>query len=263
MRRPGRAVFVVANLAITAFLVTPLLIVVAFSVNSSNFLQFPLQGFSLRWFTKFLQSPVFTNALWLSLGVAAIVVVVSVALGVPAALALARGRLHGARLLSAFFLAPLMLPAILTGFALFQALLALGLGRPVWGLVVGHVVVAVPYVIRTTLAVLADSDRRVEEATAVFGASPRQVLFEVTLPTIRPGVAAGAVFAFITSFDQLPVSLFLVAPGGETLPVVMFNYIKFDLDGTLAAASVVSIVMAVLVVLVVERTVGLQSLLKI
>ena len=257
-----RAAFVGLNLVLVAFLVAPLLIVVAFAFNSSNFLQFPLAGFSLRWFVRFFGSPPFTGALLLSLGVALAVVVVSVLLGVPAALALARGRVPGARLLSAVFLAPLMLPAILTGFALFQTLLALGWGRPNWALVAGHVVVAIPYVIRTTLSMLANFDRRVEEAAAVFGASPGRVLREVTLPMIRPGVVAGAIFAFITSFDQLPVSLFLVAPGAETLPVVLFNTIKFDLDGTLAAASVVSIVLALIVVLVVERTVGLDALLK-
>lgn len=258
-----RRVLLGVNLAIVAFLVAPLLIVAAFSLNPTNFLGFPTTGVSLRWFERFVGSEVYTGALWLSVQVALAVTALSVLLGVPAALALARGRLPASGLISAVFLAPLTLPAILTGFALFQSFLALGVGRPVWGLILGHTVVALPYVIRTTLAVLADLDRRVEEAAAVFGATPRQVLWEVTLPMIRPGVAAGAIFAFITSFDQFPVSLFLVSPGGETLPVVMFNVIRFDLDGKLAAASVVSILLAVLVVLGVERSIGLNALLKI
>jgi putative spermidine/putrescine transport system permease protein len=152
-----------------------------------------------------------------------------------------------------------MLPAILTGLALFQLLLALGIGRPVWALVLGHTIVAIPYVIRTTLAVLADFDRRIEEAAAVLGSPPWRVFWEVTLPLIRPGVLAGGVFAFITSFDQFPISLFLVSPGSETLPVVMFNYMKFDLDGTIAAASMVSILLALTIVVIIDRLVGLRA----
>ena len=172
---------------------------------------------------------------------------------------MSRGKLPGARALTSLFLTPLMLPAILTGLALFQILLSFGIGRPVWALVLGHTVVAVPYVIRTTLAVLADFDRRIEEAAAVLGAGPARVFAEVTLPLIRPGVFAGGVFAFITSFDQFPISLFLVQPGGETLPVVMFNYMKFDLDGTVAAASMVSILLAIGVVVIIDRLVGLRA----
>ena len=112
-------------------------------------------------------------------------------------------------------MSPLMLPAILTGLALFQSYLLAGIGRPVWGLILAHTLVAVPYVMRTTLAVLHNFDRRIEEAAAVLGASPTRVFFEVTLPLIRPGVFAGGVFAFIVSFDQFPVSLFLVVPEGR------------------------------------------------
>jgi putative spermidine/putrescine transport system permease protein len=138
-----------------------------------------------------------------------------------------------------------------------------GVGRPVWGLVMGHTLVAVPYVLRTTLAVLHNFDRRLEEAAAVLGASPVRVFFEVTLPLIRPGVIAGGIFAFIVSFDQFPISLFLVMPKGETLPVVLFNYMKFDLDGAIAAASMVSIIMALAVVLVLEKLIGLKAYVKL
>jgi putative spermidine/putrescine transport system permease protein len=111
--------------------------------------------------------------------------------------------------------------------------------------------------------VLHNFDRRIEEAAAVLGAGPARVFFEVTLPLIRPGVFAGGVFAFIVSFDQFPVSLFLVVPKGETLPVVLFNYMKFDLDGAIAAASMVSILLALSVVLVLERLIGLKAYVKL
>ena len=143
---------------------------------------------------KFFTSAEFMNALWLSLRVAVIVVALSTVIGAMCALAIARGKLPGARLLTTLFLSPLMLPAILTGLALFQVFMLPGIGRPVWGLVAGHTLVAVPYVLRTTLAVLQNFDRRVEEAAAMLGAPPARVFFEVTLPLIRPGVIAGGIF---------------------------------------------------------------------
>lgn len=259
----GRVAYYTLNGAILTFLLAPLAIVAVFALNPTPYISFPPVGVTTRWFEKFFATDDFMRSLWLSLRVAAMVLVLSTTLGAMCALALSRGRLPGARVLTAFFMSPLMLPAILTGLALFQVLLLSGVGRPVWGLVLGHTLVAVPYVLRTTLAVLANFDTRVEEAAASLGASPVRVFFEVTLPLIRPGVIAGGIFAFIVSFDQFPISLFLVLPKGETLPVVLFNYMKFDLDGAIAAASMVSILMALSVVLLLERVIGLKAYVKL
>lgn len=259
----GRAAYLTLNGAIVTFLLAPIAIIAVFAVNPTPYISFPPVGVTLRWFEKFFESEDFMNALWLSLQVAVVVLVLSMVIGGACALALVRGNLPGARVLTAFFMSPLMLPAILTGLALFQIYLLSGIGRPVWGLIMGHTLVAVPYVLRTTLAVLHNFDRRVEEAAAILGASPIRIFFEVTLPLIRPGVIAGGIFAFIVSFDQFPISLFLVLPKGETLPVVLFNYMKFDLDGAIAAASMVSIVMAISVVLLLEKLIGLKAYVKL
>jgi putative spermidine/putrescine transport system permease protein len=259
----GRLAYYVFNGGIVFFLLVPIAIIAVFALNPTPYIAFPPVGMSLRWFVKFFSSPDFMNSLWLSLGVAAVVVVLATIIGALAALAIARGNLPGARLLTAVFLSPLMLPAILTGLALFQVFMLADIGRPLWGLVVGHTLVAVPYVLRTTLAVLHDFDRRIEEAAAVLGAPPARVFREVTLPLIRPGVLAGGIFAFIVSFDQFPISLFLVAPNGETLPVVLFNYIRFDLDGAIAAASMVSIGLALAVVFALERLIGLRAYVRL
>jgi putative spermidine/putrescine transport system permease protein len=259
----GRVAYLALNGCILFFLLAPILIITVFALNPTPYISFPPTGVTLRWFEKFLTSPDFMGSLWLSLRVALAVVMLSTVIGGMCALALARGNLPGAGLLTAVFMSPLMLPAILTGLALFQVYLLAGIGRPVWGLVMGHTVVAVPYVLRTTLAVLHNFDRQIEEAAAVLGASPARVFFEVTLPLIRPGVIAGGIFAFIVSFDQFPISLFLVPPKGETLPVVLFNYMKFDLDGAIAAASMVSILMALSVVLLLERIIGLKAYVKL
>jgi putative spermidine/putrescine transport system permease protein len=257
--RYGRAIYLTANIAILTFLLAPIVIVVVFALNPTPFIQFPPVGVSLRWFAKFFAARDFMNALGFSLEVAALTTVCATVLGASAALAIARGNLAGAHLLLATMLSPLMLPAILTGLALFQAYVLLDVGRPLWGLVAGHTLLTIPYVVRTTLAVLHNFDLRLEEAARNLGASPARTFFEVTLPLVKPGVLAGAIFAFIVSFDQFPVSLFLVSPGSETLPIVLFNYLKFDLDGTIGAASVVSILLAFLVVVALDRTVGLRS----
>ncbi|HEY3075745.1 MAG TPA: ABC transporter permease [Burkholderiales bacterium] len=259
----ARAVYLTVNGVIVAFLLLPIAIVVVFALNPTPYIAFPPVGVTLRWFVKFFTSATFMNALSLSLQVALAVALLATTLGALCALGIARGNPPGARLLTTFFLSPLMLPAILTGLALFQLFVLAGVGRPVWGLIIGHTIVAIPYVLRTTLAVLHDFDRRVEEAAATLGAPPARVFYEVTLPLIRPGVIAGGIFAFIVSFDQLPISLFLVLPSRETLPVVLLNYIRYDLDGAIAAASMVSIALALTAVLLLERIIGLRAYVKL
>ncbi|MGC2774997.1 MAG: ABC transporter permease [Bradyrhizobium sp.] len=262
-RRWGRTLYLAANICILVFLLAPIAVVIVFALNPTPFIQFPPVGVSLRWFEKFFASRDFMHALAFSLEVAVMTTVAATVLGASAALAIARGNLPGSRLIVATMLSPLMLPAILTGLALFQSYVLLDVGRPVWGLVAGHTLVTIPYVVRTTLAVLHNFDVRLEEAAQNLGASPSRTFFEVTLPLVKPGVLAGAIFAFIVSFDQFPVSLFLVAPGSETLPITLFNYLKFDLDGTIGAASVVSILLAFIVVIALDRTVGLRSYVKL
>ena len=258
-----RRAFLLLNGMILAFLLVPVLIVLLFALNPEPFIAFPPSGVSLRWYAKFLSSRDLMSAFALSLQLGVATVVLAGSIGTAAALALARGNLPGRQFMTGLFLSPVVLPALLTGFAMFQLVMILGVGRNAWILLAGHTVVAVPYVLRTVLAVLAHFDRSIEEAAQGLGATRGRVFLEVTLPLIRPGVIAGALFAFIISFDQFPVSLFLVSPGQETLPIAMFNYLRFDFDGTIAAASTVSILLAVLLVLGIERTIGLQDYAKL
>jgi putative spermidine/putrescine transport system permease protein len=262
-RRAGRALYLAVNIATLVFMLAPIAIVVVFALNPTPFIQFPPVGVSLRWFEKFFSARDFMHALAFSLEVAVLTTIAATVLGASAALAIARGNLPGSRIVLATMLSPLMLPAILTGLALFQSYVLLDVGRPLWGLIAGHTLVTIPYVVRTTLAVLHNFDLRLEEAAQNLGASPTRTFFEVTLPLVKPGVMAGGIFAFIVSFDQFPVSLFLVSPNNETLPITLFNYLKFDLDGTIGAASVVSILLAFLVVIALDRTVGLRATVKL
>ena len=257
------AVFRAINILLIVFLLLPIGITVMFAFNSANFITFPPAGFSIRWFQKFFNSPDFMNAFALSLKLATMTVALATLIGTMAALAIGRGRIPGAGFLSALFLSPLMLPAILTGLALFQFYVILDIGRTYEGLLVGHVVIAIPYVVRTVTAVLQNFDMSLEEAARNLGAGPLSTFWHVTLPLTRPGIIAGSIFAFIVSFDQFPVSLFLVQPGFVTLPIQLFNYLKYTFDPTVAAASTVSIAMSIAVVLVVERTIGLQEYVKL
>src|SRR5215510_7247127 len=172
---PGNAAYLTLNAILLGFLLAPLAIVAVFALNPTPYISFPPVGISLRWFEKFFASSEFMNSLWLSLRVATIVLLLSTLVGAMGALALVRGKLPAAAILTALFMSPLMLPAILTGLALFQVYLLVGIGRPVWGLIMGHTLVAVPYVLRTTLAVLYNFDSRLEEAAASLGASPVRV----------------------------------------------------------------------------------------
>ena len=206
------------NIALIGFLLLPIVIVILFAFNSAEFIVFPPEGFSLRWFYKFFNDPDFMGSFFRSLKLAFLTVIVSTGVGTMAAISIVRGKISGARFLSALFLSPLMLPAILTGLALFQFYVIIEVGRTFWGLLIGHIVVTIPYVIRTSTTVLYNFDISIEEAAMNLGAGPWATFRHVTLPLIRPGVIAGSIFAFIVSFDQFPVSLFLVNPGENTLP---------------------------------------------
>src|SRR5882757_1731176 len=177
-RHYGRYLYLTINIAILIFLLAPIAIVVVFALNPTPFIQFPPVGISLRWFAKFFAARDFMHALGVSLEVAALTTICATVLGASAALAISRGNLPGAQLVLATMLSPLMLPAILTGLALFQAYVLFDVGRPMWGLVAGHTLLTIPYVVRTTLAVLHNFDLRLEEAARNLGASPARTFFE-------------------------------------------------------------------------------------
>lgn len=248
---------------ILGFLLLPLVFILLFAFNDAPYIQFPPTGLSLRWVEKFLASPEFMGAFAVSLGLAAASVLCATVIGTMAALALVRGGLPFAGALSALFLSPLMVPSILVGLAIFQLFYLADLDRGFGALLIAHVAVTVPYTIRTVTAVLTHFDRGIEEAAASLGAPPGAVFRKVTLPLIRPGVIAGAIFGFIVSFDQFEVSLFLVAPNSTTLPIHMFNYLRFNFDPTIAAASLVNLLLATVAIVVMERLMGLQSYVRL
>lgn len=240
------------------FVLAPLIVVAGVSVSESQFIAFPPSGFSLRWFAAIFESNSYVQALFTSLRLAVLVTLVATVIGAGAAIALHRRRLPGTSLLAGLFLSPLILPSII--FAIGLLMLWSATVGPVsfWALWVGHMVIALPYVIRTTLAVLADSDPFLEEAARTMGASRWQRIVYVVLPQCAPGLAAGAFFAFNISFDEAVVALFLRTPDLVTLPIQIYNQLEFSPDPTVAAVSTLMMGITIALIAIIDRLLGIQ-----
>ncbi|MFM9850613.1 MAG: ABC transporter permease [Hyphomicrobiaceae bacterium] len=228
---------VAVNLLILLYLVAPVIVVVATAFTTTAYPVFPPQGFTLQWFERFLGMPEFTEAIRRSALLAFSSTLVATALGTFSALSLARYRFRGREAISAFLLSPILFPTIVFGLALLVFYSRVGLSGSFAGLVIAHSVLTTPFVIRLVMASLTEFDPAVEEAARNLGAGWWRTFLQVTLPLIRPGVLAGAVFAFIISFDELVVTLFLAGPDMTTLPVRIYTYVEFSSDPTISAIS--------------------------
>lgn len=245
--------------AITAILLlAPLIVVVGASVSESQFVSFPPQGFSLRWYQNVLTSDAFLNAAWLSLRIALLVTVSATLVGGMAAIAIHRRLLPGSAAMGAFFLSPLVLPTIIYAIGMLMLWSAVFGAVSIVALWIAHTVIAMPYVVRTTLAVLSESDPFLEEAARTMGAGRLQRLAFVVLPQCIPGLAAGAFFAFNISFDEAVLSLFLRRPGLTTLPVQIYGQLEFSPDPSVAAVSTIMIAITILLIVVIDRVLGIK-----
>ena len=245
------------------YLLLPTLIIVVASFTAVEYITFPPQGLSLRWFARLMALEEVRVSAWRSLIVATAATAVAVVLGVAAAFPLVRGRFAGREALNAFLMSPLILPSLVYGLAALMFVSAIGLPLSVPVLVLSHVAIIVPYVIRTTAASLALLDPHLEEAARSLGANAWKTFLRVILPNLLPGIATGAAFAFISSFDNLTVSLFLAGPRVETLPIRLFAMINFDFDPAAAAISAVLVLITFAVVLLAHWAVGLTRVIRL
>ncbi|MFJ5437482.1 ABC transporter permease [Pectobacterium brasiliense] len=250
-----------AGILVYAFLALPVLVIVLSAFSPETYPQFPPRDISLRWFRALLEDENWRSSLSVSLLLLVIVTPLTVMVGTFAAWALARLEFRYRESLQAFILSPLMIPQVVLGIALLYVLMAAGLAGSVTGLVIGHMVVALPYVVRTVSVSLAAMDRRLEAVSMSLGAGRAYTFRHVTLPLIKPGMLAGAVFAAVTSFGEVSVSLFLSAPDTITVPVRIFNYVDQTFDPTVNAISVIFIAIAVLMLIVIEKRIGLTKIL--
>jgi putative spermidine/putrescine transport system permease protein len=226
-------------------------------LTASQSLRFPPDGLSLRWYHALLTADQMQRAAWTSLVVAFWTTVASAILGTAASLAIARSQTALARLYDVLFMSPLLLPALAFGFAALVFIYQLGLRPSIPFLVLGHVVVCVPFVLRTTLAALSQLDPSLLDASASLGAGGFMTFRRVTLPLIGRGVGAGAFLAFMASFDNVPVSLFLADERTEVLPIHLWQQIETNLDVRTAAVSGLIVIATLLLMLAAERFAGL------
>ncbi len=243
-------------------LVAPTLVVLIVSFTSGFSLKFPPPGYSLRWYAALLDAWQLHFAAANSFEVAIGTTLTSIALGVAAALGIARSQKLSARLLDSLFMSPLVLPALAFGLSALMLFTLIGLPVSPLTLVIGHTVVCVPYVVRTSIAALAQLDATLLESSASLGATRLYTLRRITLPLIRPGILAGGFIAFMSSFDNVPVSLFLRDARTDMLPIRMWQDLEGKLDVTIAAVSGVLIVATVALMLVMERVAGLSRRLR-
>jgi putative spermidine/putrescine transport system permease protein len=244
--RRSRGVLVVVAALVVFFLIAPTVIIIASSLGGTRSLAFPPKHLSLHWYRNF-----FTDA-WLptavtSLKIAAITAVCATVLGTMAALSVVRGRFPGRQLLQALFIAPLIVPTVILGVGLFEVFGRWHITGSILGLVLAHTALAIPFVMVTVGASLRTIDPTLERAAANLGASPVRTFMKVTLPLMLPGVAMGALFAFITSLDEVVVAIFLTSPTVMTLPVQIFATLQNFLDPTVAAISAMLFLVTVLV----------------
>ncbi|WP_055478474.1 ABC transporter permease [Sphaerimonospora mesophila] len=237
---------------VAIWMAAPPLVVIPMSFSSERTLTFPPSGYSLRWYQEFFENPVWLDALKSSLLIAVLVMVISVVIGTLAAFAVVRGRFRGRGLLEMVGIAPLVVPVVVLGIGVYAMFLRWGLIGTVPGFVAAHCVLSTPYVIITVSGALRVMDQQLERAAQVLGARPHRVFLRVTLPLIAPGMLAGGLFAFVTSFDEVVVSLFIVSPGLRTLPVEMYSSVTRDINPTIAAAS--TLILAVSTVLILAST---------
>jgi len=256
--RLGRLLIAGVSFIVMLYLALPLFVVIAISFTTTEYLKFPPQGLTLRWYWRMVSDPTFVEAFVVSGELAAAATAMALLLGIPAALIFARKQFSGSRTLNALFLSPLVLPTIVLGVAILQYAAALGFARSFSALLVGHVVLVTPYVIRTSLASLLGLETAYEEAAQDLGATPAETFFLITLPQIKSGIIAGALFAFINSWINVEVSIFNSTARLETIPVKLFNYIQFNIDPTLAAVSAATIYIAILVVVAIDLAVGIE-----
>jgi putative spermidine/putrescine transport system permease protein len=241
------------------FLIAPTLVVLITSFTSSQSLKFPPDGLSLRWYAALLDADQMQRAAWNSLVVAFWTTLIAVVSGTAAALAIARSRSPWLRAADTLFMSPLLLPALAFGFAALIFINKLGFTPSIPFLVLGHVIVCVPFVLRTTLASLSQLDPALLEASESLGAGKAMTFRRVTLPLISSGVGAGAFLAFMASFDNVPVSLFLADERTEVLPIHLWQQIETNLDVRTAAASGLIVIATLVLMALAEKFAGLTQ----
>lgn len=237
---------------ILGFLYAPILVMSLMSFNASEFYQLPI-NFSTTWYERLWNNDEILSAAWRSIWIAVLVTVIATALGTAASVALFRYDFPGKKILQLLLFPPIAVPWLITGTAMLIFFFGIGLGRGTPAVILGHVALALPYVIVVVTARLTTFDKTLEEAARSLGAKPLKVTMSVTVPWIMPGIIAGGLFAFAVSFDQFVVSYFLSEPGDSTLPVLIYTSIRKGFTPEINAISTIIIAVSMSIMLLAAR----------
>jgi len=259
----GGLVTYVLAAAVLVFVLAPLVVVVALSFSTAELAIFPPVGFTTAWYESVLANEDFRDAFVVSVLLALAATLASFALGMPAAYALNRWRVPGARAIEAVLLSPFILPVLIVGLGLLQFLSAMRMRDAAVNLFIGHVLVTMPYLVRTVTASLQQVDRSLEEAALTLGAPPWRVFTKVTVPQIVPGITAGCLFCFMVSFDEFPMSFWLSDAETMPLPIFLQDSISKIFDPSIAAMASLMILTGILAVIGLEKLVGLRRAMSI
>ncbi len=243
----------ITNGLVCLFLLAPILVVIVTSFSADQFMQFPPSGWSLRWYEAFFNDRRLMDGLALSFTLACVTAVVAGLIGSLAAYALIRFKSRYVPLIRSLHTAPLITPGVVTGLAMLIYLGAIGLRGSFLTLLVAHVVLSIPFVIMIVTAGLQSFDEAIEEAAVSLGASRLMAFLTVTAPAVKVSVISAGLFAFLNSFDEVVVTLFLPGPRTKTLPVAMFDYVQHNIDPLPAAISTVLIAISLIVVFIAAR----------
>lgn len=262
--RTGRLLLNAAAALAFLFILLPLIFVTWLSFYAQEIPTYPPQGYSLSWYGAAISNDRFINAFILSAQVGVMATLIGLTLALPASIAITRMRIRGRPLISNLLLMPLIVPGIVLGVALYvfqveaEIRTELPLMGSMFGLVFAHVLLVIPWSVRLITASLVGFDKTLEEAAQNLGATPFTAFRRITMPAILPGIVAGAMFGFVSSFGNLEVSLFLVVPGQTTLPIAILQYLEWKIDPTIAAISVLQILIIIAAMLITDRFVKIS-----
>jgi putative spermidine/putrescine transport system permease protein len=258
----GRIVLWLYGLLVVVFLLTPLVVVVSMSFSEPSTMAFPPTGFTWKWYAKALAVTGLGESFVRSIELALLSALVSAVLGTFAAVGMANRKFPGKALITSFFLSPLVFPSIVVGVALLQFNRTIHYNDVFVTMLLGHVVVTIPYTIRTVTASLEVFDYTLLDAARVLGADGPRTFFEVMLPIIKPGVFSGSIFAFLVSFDNYTVSMFLADAKNITLPIRIYNYSEASIDPSITAVAAIMILVSIAIFAISGKLIGVRGLSK-